>query len=266
MINGDGAEEYGRVWEYANALRTYNPGSTVIVVVDNVENPPPIFQRMYVCFKACRVGFLAGCRPVIRVDGCHLKGSYPGMILVAVSMDANNNIYHVVWAVVEVENSQSWTWFLTLLMEDLEKVDGEGLTITSDRQKGLLEALNRVTPKAEIRFCVDHRGKKKAVNLALKTCSCKSWQLTGIPCPHATFCIREQRDEVLDYVDEFYTKETYLKAFQHPIAAMPGYGDWEKVDLTPPAPPPYKKLPGRPKLKKRRRESGDGSSGQTKRL
>ncbi|XP_074278269.1 uncharacterized protein LOC141601862 [Silene latifolia] len=144
MINGDGAEEYGRLWEYANALRTYNPGSTVIVVVDNVENPPLIFKRMYVCFKACKVGFLAGCRPLIGVDGCHLKGSYPGMILFAVSMDANNNIYHVAWAVVEVENNQSRTWFLTLLMENLEKVDG------------LLEALNRVTPKAEIRFYVRH--------------------------------------------------------------------------------------------------------------
>ncbi|XP_074282837.1 uncharacterized protein LOC141607385 [Silene latifolia] len=107
IINGDGADEYGRVWEYAHALRKYNPGSTVIVLVDNVENPPPQFQRMYVCLKACKVGFLAGCRPLIGVDGCHLKGPYPGMCLVAVSMDANNNIYPVAWAAVEVENNQT---------------------------------------------------------------------------------------------------------------------------------------------------------------
>ncbi|XP_074266765.1 uncharacterized protein LOC141590048 [Silene latifolia] len=128
MIYGDGDYEYGRVWEYAAALTKYNPGSTAIVVVDNDENPPSLFQRMYVCLKACKRFF----------------------------MDPNNNIYPVAWAVVEVENRESWTWFLSLLMEDLEKEDGAGLTIISDRQKGLLEAFNIVTPKAEIRFCVRH--------------------------------------------------------------------------------------------------------------
>ncbi|XP_074303996.1 uncharacterized protein LOC141638481 [Silene latifolia] len=319
---------------------------------------------MYVCLKACKVGFLAGCRPLIGVDGCHLKGPYPGMSLVAVSMDGNKNIYPVAWAVVEVENTQTWTWFLSLLMEDIEKVDGEGLTIMSDRQKGLLEAFNTVTPKAEIRFCarhiwanfklqwsgtlmkesfwaaaracpralkeardkpiislmewirryimkrhydkrtgaagfedrvmpfvtkylkwvdnetrfctliptfgeefeVVHRGKQKAVNLTNRTCTCKTWELTGIPCPHAMMCITDQRHEVLDYVDEAYTKATYLRAFQHPIAAMPGYEDWEKVGVTSPTPPPFKKLPGRPKLKKWRREVGEGTSGQPKKI
>ncbi|XP_074314505.1 uncharacterized protein LOC141649722 [Silene latifolia] len=77
---------------------------------------------MYVCLKACKVGFLAGCRPFIGIDGCHLKGAYLGMCLVAVVMDANNNLYPVAWAVVE----------------------------------GLVEAFNTVTSKDEIRFCVRH--------------------------------------------------------------------------------------------------------------
>ncbi|XP_021752534.1 uncharacterized protein LOC110718041 [Chenopodium quinoa] len=111
---------------------------------------------MYVCFEACKVGFKRRCRPVIGVDGCHLKGVFPRMILVAVSKDGNNSIYPVTWEVVEVENKDTWIWFLELLMKDIEKPRGKGLTLMLDRQKGLLEAFAVVTPNAEIRFCVRH--------------------------------------------------------------------------------------------------------------
>ncbi|XP_074315128.1 uncharacterized protein LOC141651309 [Silene latifolia] len=286
-------------------------------------------------------------------------------------------------------------------MEDLEKEDGAGLTIMSDRQKGLLEAFNIVTPKAEIRFCVrhiwanfkqqfsgpvykeafwkacratsiaefnrelegikflstkahayltsipakhwskhaffttsktnflmnnmcesfnavlkeardkpiitlmewirryvmkrhyekrvgvvgyegrlcrlcsfvrsisgeyevTHKGAQKVVHLERRKCSCKNWELTGMPCPHAIVCIMDQREEVLDYVDEAYSKAMYTRCFEHAITAMPGYQDWEKVGQVAPLPPPFKRLPSRPKLKKRKREAGEESSGATK--
>ncbi|XP_074271165.1 uncharacterized protein LOC141595091 [Silene latifolia] len=130
----------GYTSKYVAAIRQYNHGSTAIVLVDNIERPPPIFQRMYLCFKALKDGFLAGCRPLVGVDGCHLKGAYLCMCLVAVGKDGNNNIYPIAWAVVEVENGETRSWFLKLLVEDLEKEDGDGLTFMSDRQKGLLDA------------------------------------------------------------------------------------------------------------------------------
>ncbi|XP_074293490.1 uncharacterized protein LOC141620547 [Silene latifolia] len=69
-------------------------------------------------------------------------------------MDGNNNIYPVAWAIVEIENGESWSWFLRLLMEDLGKEEGQGMTIMSDRQKGIREAFKVVTPKPHIRYCV----------------------------------------------------------------------------------------------------------------
>ena len=90
---------------------------------------------MYVFLKACKVGFLSGCRPFIGVDGCYLKGPNLGMLLVAVSMDGNHNIYLVAWAVVETENTETWCWFMDLLIEDIQKPEGAVLTIMSDRQK-----------------------------------------------------------------------------------------------------------------------------------
>ncbi|XP_074314469.1 uncharacterized protein LOC141649686 [Silene latifolia] len=119
-------------------------------------------------------------------------------------------------------------------------------------------------PSISGEFEVQHRGVQKAVNLGNRTCSCRHWELSGLPCPHAIVCIRDQREEELDYVDEAYTKATYVKAFEHAIAAMPGYQDWEKVGQVSPLPPPFKKMPGRPKMKKRRREAGEESNGQQK--
>ncbi|XP_074296648.1 uncharacterized protein LOC141627036 [Silene latifolia] len=110
---------------------------------------------MYMCLQACKLGFLRGCRPIIGVDGCHLKGPMSGILLTAIGKDGNCNIFSVAWAVVEVENTDSWTWFLELLVKDLESV-ASNLTFMSDRQKGLVEALSGVVPNAEVRFCVRH--------------------------------------------------------------------------------------------------------------
>ncbi|XP_021759226.1 uncharacterized protein LOC110724144 [Chenopodium quinoa] len=114
-------------------------------------------MRMFVCLAALRDGFISGCRPVIGVDGCHLKGAYPGQILVAVGKDGNNAIFPIAWATAEIENKDSWCWFLESLLKALCVYDqGDGLTFMSDRQKGLIEAFADVAPKAELRFCVRH--------------------------------------------------------------------------------------------------------------
>ena len=39
--------------------------------------------RSYICWVALKRGFLEGCRPLIEVDGCHLKGPYKGILLTA---------------------------------------------------------------------------------------------------------------------------------------------------------------------------------------
>ncbi|KAL0430654.1 UNVERIFIED_CONTAM: hypothetical protein Sradi_0691400 [Sesamum radiatum] len=57
---------------------------------------------------------MSGCRPVIGVDGCHLKGPYGGVLLTAVSIDPNN-LYPLAYAVVAGETRESWQWFLELL-------------------------------------------------------------------------------------------------------------------------------------------------------
>ena len=78
-----------------------------------------VFERMYVYLDPCKRGFLAGCRPLIGIDCCHLKGTTEGQLLVAVGKDGNDNIFPIAYAIVEIENKSSWTWILQCLLDDI---------------------------------------------------------------------------------------------------------------------------------------------------
>ncbi|CAH9117302.1 unnamed protein product [Cuscuta epithymum] len=105
---------------YAEECLRSIPDSTVVIHTSRVlPEAPFVFQRIYMCFELVRRGFLEGCRKVIWLDGCFLKGQLKGEILTAVVRDENNRMLSIAWAVVEIENS-SWTWFLDLLKTDLQ--------------------------------------------------------------------------------------------------------------------------------------------------
>lgn len=56
---------------------------------------------MCICLDACKKGFLAGCRLVITVDGCHLKVGHGGQLLAVVDGDRNNDLFSIAYAVVD---------------------------------------------------------------------------------------------------------------------------------------------------------------------
>ncbi|XP_057429827.1 uncharacterized protein LOC130722946 [Lotus japonicus] len=113
-LQGSHAAQYGLLWNYCEAVRLYNPGSTMKMKVEDNR-----FQRLYVCLDALKKG-LKFCRPIIHLDGCFLKAGYGGQLLVAVGRDGNDNIFPIAYAAVEAELKDSWQWFLDLLLKDIE--------------------------------------------------------------------------------------------------------------------------------------------------
>ena len=99
------------------------------------ENAQPKFKRMHIRYNAQKVGFLGGCRPIIGLDGCHLKGRFGGQILAATARDANDNIFLVAFAVVEQKNKDSWVWFLQQFSDDIGDAEQLNLVFITDRQK-----------------------------------------------------------------------------------------------------------------------------------
>ncbi|GKB84488.1 retrovirus-related pol polyprotein from transposon TNT 1-94, partial [Tanacetum coccineum] len=98
-------------------------------------------------------GWLEGCRRVIGLDGCFSKYTCRGELLTAMGRNANNQMYPIAWAVVRVENSKNWGWFLALLHDDLKLQQGTGLTLISDGHKGLHDAVRDWLPNSEHRKC-----------------------------------------------------------------------------------------------------------------
>ena len=86
-------------------------------------------------YNAQKVGFLGGCRPLVGLDGCHLKGKFGGHILLTTVRDENDNIFPIALGVVEQENKDSWVWFLQTFAEDIGRPDELNLVFISDRQK-----------------------------------------------------------------------------------------------------------------------------------
>ncbi|XP_074318742.1 uncharacterized protein LOC141655564 [Silene latifolia] len=286
LIYGSSDEQETRVWDYVHNLKKYNPGSYAFVMVGRIERPPPVFQRMYISLKACIEGFVKGCRPLVGIDGCHIKGMYLGIILIVEAMDGNNNIFQIAWAVVEVENRDSLKWFLGL--EEARMEEGAGITFTSDRQKGELKCaleeikclstdvyhyVNGIPPihwsrhafSTTCKYSMILENLCEAFNAVLKAhphLYGMAKKLVGIPCTHAMACIHNQRMKPIHFVEKAYTRETYLLAYTRVVNPMPGVSEWERTDHVQPLPPSMRKMPGRPSNKKRRKEADEGSKGK----
>ncbi|KAH0765684.1 hypothetical protein KY285_001555 [Solanum tuberosum] len=92
-VYGDEGAPYGKLLRYRADLLNTNPGSNE--------------------------AFKSGCRPLISLDGCWLKGTYGGNLLAAIAIDPNDCLFPVAYAVIsDVESKGTWSWFLTNLGYD----------------------------------------------------------------------------------------------------------------------------------------------------
>ncbi|XP_024178615.2 uncharacterized protein LOC112184589 [Rosa chinensis] len=94
-------------------------------------------------------------------------------------------------------------------------------------------------------------GSKNVVNHSVRTCNCRRWDLTGIPCKYVVAAIYGRRENSDDYVASCYLKKTYLSIYNHLI--QPRH-----------LPPKEKKAAALSKKRKVNGEAGQGSENQSK--
>nr|KAJ0220802.1 hypothetical protein LSAT_V11C200091720 [Lactuca sativa] len=162
IVVGDYKKQYEVLRDYILELQSTNPDTTVKLELGDVSESNLVnctsrcFKRIYVCLGGMKKGFKACLRDFLGLDGAHMKGPYPGLILNAVGLDSNNGIYPLAYAIIEIENCESWKWFLECLGDDLDLHAMSNFTFVSDRQKGLLQAVSQLFPCAKHRFCLRH--------------------------------------------------------------------------------------------------------------
>ncbi|KAF7121212.1 hypothetical protein RHSIM_Rhsim13G0199100 [Rhododendron simsii] len=95
-------------------------------------------------------------------------------------------------------------------------------------------------------------GNNFCVDMTANTCSCRRWELTGIPCAHALYVLRESNKKPENIGHEYYKKQTYINTYKHVIYPMNGMDMWEQTSKPPIQPPHYTRKGGRPKKCRRR--------------
>ena len=69
-------------------------------------------------------------------------------LLIAVGIDANDEVLPLACALVPIENSEWWAWFFEQIKDSFNNVDFTNFVFMSDWEKGILNALKEEIPKA----------------------------------------------------------------------------------------------------------------------
>ncbi|KAL8535193.1 hypothetical protein ACS0TY_010991 [Phlomoides rotata] len=110
--------------------------------------------------------------------------------------------------------------------------------------------------------CFD--GGQYTIDLQQKTCTCRAWQLCGIPCTHVMCAILGENMDPEDFVHQYYSVDMYKEAYKS-IFGINYDALWGPTLYIPPLPPNFgrKGTKGRAQTK-RRKEDGEKDNKQKK--
>ncbi|KAF9600937.1 hypothetical protein IFM89_014064 [Coptis chinensis] len=146
-INGNYETSYHKIAELKTQILKRNERSLAKWYRDQDGE----FIGFFLAYKVSLDGFVQGCRPVIGLDGCFLKGKYESYVLSVIGLDAMNGLFPLGIYICRGKDKCTWNDFLKNLKPHLNK-HPEKLTFISDRQKGLIDAVDFNFPFANHRY------------------------------------------------------------------------------------------------------------------
>ncbi|XP_049390426.1 uncharacterized protein LOC125854873 [Solanum stenotomum] len=110
----------------------------------------------------------------------------------------------------------------------------------------------KVLWNADVGFEIGEGQYRHTVNLTNRVCSCRTWQLRGIPCQHTISALYHIEQEPESLVEHWYRKDTFLKAYSHFIQPIPNMKMWPETNNPRIEPLEPKQMPGRPPRNRRK--------------
>lgn len=101
---------------------------------------------------------------------------------------------------------------------------------------------------------MEGQHRRFTVNLERFTCTCRYWDLSGLPCCHAISAIYRVGKELDDFIAPCYRIDVYDQVYNHVLEPVEGKESWPLAPNPRPFPPVGKKKPGRPKVERKREE------------
>lgn len=153
---GNHDQSYQTLPTYLNMLKISNPGT----MYDVETTFDARFKYMFLALGVSLAAFSSYMRPVVVVDGTHLKGKNTGTLFVAVTKDGNEQCFPLGIGIGPIENDALWTWFLTRFRMTFGERDD--LLIISDAHPSIKNAIESVYPNAAHGLCYYHMAKNLA--------------------------------------------------------------------------------------------------------
>jgi hypothetical protein len=72
---------------------------------------------------------------------------------------------------------------------------------------------------------------RHTVDLQERMCTCRRWQVTGLPCTHALCIVTSIRGNIEDYVHDYYFVAKFKKAYGKSVKPMTDCKQWPQVNL-----------------------------------
>ncbi|GKU94941.1 hypothetical protein SLEP1_g8362 [Rubroshorea leprosula] len=119
---------------------------------------------------------------------------------------------------------------------------------------------NNLSMKCNVRWNGDndfavfdgHTQHTHVVNVHERNCSCREWNLTGIPCSYALCALRFKDWSFEYFVDEYYKKEKYLQTYGTALECLRGNEVLRRRPEGGCLPLEMRSMPGRPRRNRRR--------------
>ncbi|KAJ0244431.1 F105 protein [Hirschfeldia incana] len=152
QLQGSYKDGYKQLPVYCEKIMETNPGSLATFTTKEDSS----FHRVFVSFHASVYGFLEGCRPLVFLDSVPLKSKYQGTLLAATSVDGDDEVFPLAFAVVDAESEENWEWFLLQLRTVVSTSTSTPCSITfvADRQKSLQELIPKVFVDSFHAYCL----------------------------------------------------------------------------------------------------------------
>ncbi|CAI9302910.1 unnamed protein product [Lactuca saligna] len=143
------------------------------------------------------------------------------------------------------------------LRELAEKWEGDVCPSAIKKMEEFGEDLKfwRVHPSGQNEFEVRNGLESYGVNIEKRSCACRLWDVSGIPCVHAQASIMLTHQDPKTFISKWFGKAMYISSYSYNILPVNGSNLWTEAPYIKPLPPLERRMPGRPTVKRKRHVS-----------
>ncbi|XP_060195013.1 uncharacterized protein LOC132624218 [Lycium barbarum] len=171
----------------------------------------------FIALEACIRGW-EYCKPIVVVDGTHLKSTYNGTMLIACTLDPGGSLLPLAYGIVDSENDSSWIWSFERFRDAFG--ERENMCFVSDRHESIWNASAAVYPGLPHYACIWHLW-----NNLIKKCHRNKEQMRKLYYAMAKAYTLQEFNECMGRVTKIDRK---LRRYLFEI----GYHKWTRIHAT----------------------------------